>query len=143
MMGAGIAFVSAKAGIEVVLLDTSQENAERGKAYSEGLLNKAIERGRSTPRKSAALLSLITPTTSYHDLHGCDLVIEAVFEKQGPEGGRHRQDRSRVPESCIFASNTSTLPITGLAEASSARTVHRPALLLTGRQDAAGGNHPG
>jgi len=118
MMGAGIAFVSARAGIEVVLLDTSQENAEKGKAYSEGLLNKAIERGRSTPEKAAVLLSLITPTTSYHDLHGCDLVIEAVFENKDLKAKVTTMTEAVIPESCIFASNTSTLPITGLAEAS-------------------------
>jgi 3-hydroxyacyl-CoA dehydrogenase/enoyl-CoA hydratase/3-hydroxybutyryl-CoA epimerase len=118
MMGAGIAFVSAKAGMEVVLLDTSQENAEKGKAYSEGLLKKAIERGRSTPEKAAILLNLITPTTSYHDLQGCDLVIEAVFENQDLKAKVTALTEAVVPESCVFASNTSTLPITGLAKAS-------------------------
>jgi 3-hydroxyacyl-CoA dehydrogenase/enoyl-CoA hydratase/3-hydroxybutyryl-CoA epimerase len=118
MMGAGIAFVSAKAGMEVVLLDTSQENAERGKAYSEGLLRKAIERGRSTPEKAEALLGLIKPTTSYHDLMGCDLVIEAVFESRELKANVTRQTEAVIPETSIFASNTSTLPITGLAEAS-------------------------
>ncbi|MFC1690085.1 3-hydroxyacyl-CoA dehydrogenase NAD-binding domain-containing protein [Pseudomonadota bacterium] len=118
MMGAGIAYVSAKAGMEVVLLDTSQENAEKGKAYSEGLLNKAIERGRSTPEKAAVLLNLITPTTSYHDLQGCDLVIEAVFESKDLKAKVTAMTEAVVPENCIFASNTSTLPITGLAEAS-------------------------
>ena len=117
MMGAGIAFVSAKAGIEVVLLDTSPENAERGKAYSEGLLNKAVERGRSTAEKAAALLGLITPTASYHDLQGCDLVIEAVFESMDLKADVTQKTEAVVPESCIFASNTSTLPITGLAKA--------------------------
>jgi 3-hydroxyacyl-CoA dehydrogenase/enoyl-CoA hydratase/3-hydroxybutyryl-CoA epimerase len=118
MMGAGIAYVSAKAGIEVVLLDTSLENAERGKAYSEGLLKKAIERGRSTEEKAAALLGLIKPTTDYADLEGCDLVIEAVFESQQLKADVTAKTEAVVPESCIFASNTSTLPITGLAEAS-------------------------
>ena len=118
MMGAGIAFVSAKAGMEVVLLDTSQENAERGKAYSEGLLKKAIERGRSSESKAAALLGLIKPTTNYHDLAGCDLVIEAVFESRELKADVTRKTEAVVPERCIFASNTSTLPITGLAKAS-------------------------
>jgi 3-hydroxyacyl-CoA dehydrogenase/enoyl-CoA hydratase/3-hydroxybutyryl-CoA epimerase len=118
MMGAGIAYVSAKAGMEVILLDTSQENAERGKSYSQGLLNKAIERGRSTDEKAAALLRLITPTTSYQDLQGCDLVIEAVFENQALKAEVTAKTEAMVPESCIFASNTSTLPITGLAAAS-------------------------
>ena len=118
MMGAGIAFVSAKAGMQVILLDTAQENAERGKAYSEGLLKKAIERGRSTEEKAAALLSLITPTTSYHDLQGCDLIIEAVFESKALKADVTAKTEAVVPENCVFASNTSTLPITGLAEAS-------------------------
>jgi len=118
MMGAGIAFVSAKVGIEVVLLDTAQENAERGKAYSESLLKKAIERGRSTEEKAAALLGLITPTTNYHDLQGCDLIIEAVFESKALKADVTAKTEAVVPESCVFASNTSTLPITGLAEAS-------------------------
>jgi 3-hydroxyacyl-CoA dehydrogenase/enoyl-CoA hydratase/3-hydroxybutyryl-CoA epimerase len=118
MMGAGIAYVSAQAGIEVVLLDTSQENAEKGKAYSEGLLRKAIERGRSSEEKAAALLGLIKPTTNYHDLAGCDLVIEAVFESVKIKADVTAKTEAVVPERCIFASNTSTLPITGLAKAS-------------------------
>jgi len=118
MMGAGIAYVSAKVGIEVVLLDTSMENAERGKSYSEGLLKKAIERGRSTEEKAAALLGLITPTTNYHDLHGCDLVIEAVFESKALKADVTAKTEAVIPETSVFASNTSTLPISGLAEAS-------------------------
>jgi len=118
MMGAGIAYVSAKAGIEVVLLDTSLEDAERGKGYSKGLLNKAIERGRSTREKADALLGLISPTTDYGDLEGCDLVIEAVFESMDLKADVTQKTEAVVPENCIFASNTSTLPITGLAEAS-------------------------
>jgi 3-hydroxyacyl-CoA dehydrogenase/enoyl-CoA hydratase/3-hydroxybutyryl-CoA epimerase len=118
MMGAGIAHVSARAGMEVVLLDTSLENAERGKGYSEGLLRKATERGYSTGEKAAALLRRIHPTTSYHDLQGCDLVIEAVFESMELKADVTRKTEAVVPETCIFASNTSTLPITGLAKAS-------------------------
>ena len=118
MMGAGIAYVSARAGMEVILLDTSLENAERGKGYSESLLKKAIERGRSTEEKAAALLGLIRPTTSYHDLQGCDLVIEAVFESRELKADVTRKTEAVVPQHCVFASNTSTLPITGLAEAS-------------------------
>jgi 3-hydroxyacyl-CoA dehydrogenase/enoyl-CoA hydratase/3-hydroxybutyryl-CoA epimerase len=118
MMGAGIAYVSAQAGIEVVLLDTSQENAEKGKAYSEGLLRKAIERGKTTEDKAAALLGLIKPTTNYHDLAACDLVIEAVFESVKIKADVTAKTEAVVPESCIFASNTSTLPITGLAKSS-------------------------
>jgi 3-hydroxyacyl-CoA dehydrogenase/enoyl-CoA hydratase/3-hydroxybutyryl-CoA epimerase len=118
MMGAGIAYVSARAGMEVVLLDTDQENAERGKGYSEGLLRKAIERGKTTQEKADALLGQITPTTNFHDLSGCDLVIEAVFENPQIKADVTAKTEAVVPENCIFASNTSTLPITGLAEAS-------------------------
>jgi 3-hydroxyacyl-CoA dehydrogenase / enoyl-CoA hydratase / 3-hydroxybutyryl-CoA epimerase len=118
MMGAGIAYVSAQTGIEVVLLDTSQDHAEKGKAYSEGLLKKAIERGHSTEGQAVALLGLIKPTTNYHDLAGCDLVIEAVFESVQIKADVTAKTEAVVPERCIFASNTSTLPITGLAEAS-------------------------
>jgi len=118
MMGAGIAYVSARAGMEVILLDTSIDNAEHGKAYSEGLLKKAIARGYSTEAKAEALLGLIRPTTDYDDLEGCDLVIEAVFESTELKADVTAKTEAVVPESCIFASNTSTLPITGLAEAS-------------------------
>jgi 3-hydroxyacyl-CoA dehydrogenase/enoyl-CoA hydratase/3-hydroxybutyryl-CoA epimerase len=118
MMGAGIAYVSAKVGIEVVLLDTSIENAEKGKAYSTGLLDKAIARGRSTEAKRDALLSLITPTTSYDDLQGCDLVIEAVFESREIKAVCTQKSEAVIPATAVYASNTSTLPITGLAQAS-------------------------
>ena len=119
MMGAGIAYVSAKAGIPVVLLDTSQEAAERGKAYSQGLLDKAVKRGRSTAEKRDALLALITPTTRYEDLQGCDLVIEAVFEDRAVKAEVTKQAEGQMLASGVFASNTSTLPISGLAQASS------------------------
>lgn len=118
MMGAGIAYVSAKAGIEVVLLDTTQENAERGKQYSQDLLDKAIARGRGTPEQRDALLSRITPTASYEDLAGCDLVIEAVFEDREIKAETTRKAEAVIGADAVFASNTSTLPITGLAKAS-------------------------
>ncbi|NNK99294.1 MAG: 3-hydroxyacyl-CoA dehydrogenase [Xanthomonadales bacterium] len=118
MMGAGIAYVSARAGMQVVLLDTDLAGAERGKAYSEGLLGKAIKRGYSTQEKADALLSRIHPTTDYADLEGCELVIEAVFENREIKAGVTAKTEAVIPETAIFASNTSTLPITGLAEAS-------------------------
>ncbi|WP_284614483.1 3-hydroxyacyl-CoA dehydrogenase NAD-binding domain-containing protein [Aquabacterium humicola] len=118
MMGAGIAYVSAKAGIDVVLLDTSQEAAERGKAYSQGLLDKAVKKGRSTAEKRDALLAKILPTTRYEDLAGCDLVIEAVFEDRAIKADVTKQAESQIGAGAVFASNTSTLPITGLAQAS-------------------------
>ncbi len=118
MMGAGIAYVSAKAGMEVILLDTAIENAEKGKAYSQGLLDKAISRGRSTPAKRDALLARITPTTRYEDLQGCDLVIEAVFEDRGIKAACTQKTEAVIAADVVYASNTSTLPITGLAKAS-------------------------
>ena len=118
MMGAGIAYVSAKVGLEVVLLDTSLEAAERGKAYSQGLLDKAVKKGRSTPEKRDALLARITPTTRYAALQGCDLVIEAVFEDRAIKADVTRQAEAQLATTSVFASNTSTLPITGLAQAS-------------------------
>jgi 3-hydroxyacyl-CoA dehydrogenase/enoyl-CoA hydratase/3-hydroxybutyryl-CoA epimerase len=119
MMGAGIAYVSAKVGIDVVLLDTTIENAEKGKGYSQGLLDKAISRGRSTADKRDALLAHIQPTTSYEDLHGCDLVIEAVFEDRGIKAVCTQKSEAIIAADAVYASNTSTLPITGLATASS------------------------
>jgi len=118
MMGAGIAYVSAKAGIEVVLLDTDQANAEQGKAYSQGLLDKAISRGRGTAEKRDQLLARIHPTTRYEDLAGCDLVIEAVFEDRAIKAECTRKAEAVIAADAVFSSNTSTLPITGLAEAS-------------------------
>ncbi|WAI87590.1 Fatty acid oxidation complex subunit alpha [Psychrobacter sp. SC65A.3] len=118
MMGAGIAYVSAKAGMEVVLLDTAIEGAEKGKNYSAKLLDKAISRGRSTEEKKQALLDLIKTTTSYDDLEGCDLIIEAVFEDVDIKAECTRNAEAVIPEDAVYASNTSTLPITELAKAS-------------------------
>jgi len=118
MMGAGIAYVSAKVGIEVVLLDTTQEAAEKGKAYSHGLMDKALKKGRTTQEKMDKLLALITPTTSYEKLAGCDLVVEAVFEDRNIKADVTRKSEAVIAADAVFASNTSTLPITGLATAS-------------------------
>jgi 3-hydroxyacyl-CoA dehydrogenase/enoyl-CoA hydratase/3-hydroxybutyryl-CoA epimerase len=118
MMGAGIAYVSAKAGIRVVLLDSTLEAAERGKGYSQGLLDKAVKRGRSTPEKRDALLARITPSADVAALAGCDLVIEAVFEDRAVKADVTRQAQAVLGADVVFASNTSTLPITGLAQAS-------------------------
>ena len=118
MMGAGIAYVSAAAGLDVVLIDSTDESATRGKGYSEKLLDGAIAKGRSTPDKKAALLARITPTTSYEGLADCDLVIEAVFEDRGIKADVTKKAEAKLPINAIFGSNTSTLPITGLAEAS-------------------------
>jgi 3-hydroxyacyl-CoA dehydrogenase/enoyl-CoA hydratase/3-hydroxybutyryl-CoA epimerase len=118
MMGAGIAYVSARAGIDVVLLDTTREAAERGKAYSQGLLDKALKKGRSTAEKRDALLARIKPTTDYAALAGCDLVIEAVFEDRAIKADVTKKAEAQLAQGAVFASNTSTLPITGLAQAS-------------------------
>ena len=118
MMGAGIAYVSAKVGIEVVLLDRSIESADKGKIYSSNLLDKAISRGRLTEAKKQALLDLIKTTTSYDDLQGCDLIIEAVFEDVDIKAKCTQKSEAIIPETAIYASNTSTLPITELARAS-------------------------
>jgi 3-hydroxyacyl-CoA dehydrogenase/enoyl-CoA hydratase/3-hydroxybutyryl-CoA epimerase len=118
MMGAGIAYVSAKAGIDVVLLDTTIENADKGKTYSENLLNKAIAKGRSNDSKKQSLLDKIQTTTDYADLADCDLVIEAVFEDRDIKAKCTQQTEAVTASDAIFASNTSTLPITGLAKAS-------------------------
>jgi 3-hydroxyacyl-CoA dehydrogenase/enoyl-CoA hydratase/3-hydroxybutyryl-CoA epimerase len=118
MMGAGIAYTAAKAGLEVVLIDTTQEGAERGKAYSQDLLDAALKKGRSTPEKRDALLALITPSTDFSRLAGCDLVIEAVFEDRAVKADVTARAEAVMGASAVFASNTSTLPITGLAQAS-------------------------
>ena len=118
MMGAGIAYVSAKVGIEVVLLDKNLESANKGKAYSTNLLDKAISRGRSSEDKKQALLELINTTTSYDDLQECDLIIEAVFEDVDIKAKCTRKAEAVIPATAVYASNTSTLPITELAKAS-------------------------
>ncbi|MBU2958100.1 3-hydroxyacyl-CoA dehydrogenase NAD-binding domain-containing protein [Paracoccus sp. 1_MG-2023] len=119
MMGAGIAYVSAMAGIEVVLIDAAQASADKGKAYSEGLLDKAISRRKSTEEKKAEVLSRITATTDYDALQGCDLIVEAVFEDPSVKAEVTKKAEAVIPEDAIFATNTSTLPISDLARASS------------------------
>lgn len=118
MMGAGIAYSTAIKGIPVVLKDVSVENAEKGKAYSQKLLDKRVSQGRMTAEKRDQVLSLITATASAQDLQGCDLIIEAVFENQELKAKVTQEAEQYLAESGIFASNTSTLPITGLATAS-------------------------
>jgi 3-hydroxyacyl-CoA dehydrogenase/enoyl-CoA hydratase/3-hydroxybutyryl-CoA epimerase len=115
-MGAGIAYVTAKAGIPVVLLDRDMESAEKGKAHSDGLISKAMQKGRATAEDKEKLLSLITPTTDYADLDGCDLVVEAVFEDSEVKKGATENAEAVLKPSGVFASNTSTIPITSLAK---------------------------
>ena len=115
MMGAGIAYVSAKAGFDVVLKDVSIEAAEKGKGYSEGLEAKALKRGKTTEEKSKALLDRITPTADAADFAGVDFVIEAVFESQELKHKVFQEIEDIVEPNALLGSNTSTLPITGLA----------------------------
>ncbi|GEN09166.1 3-hydroxyacyl-CoA dehydrogenase / enoyl-CoA hydratase / 3-hydroxybutyryl-CoA epimerase [Myxococcus fulvus] len=116
MMGAGIAYVCAKAGIEVVLKDVSVASAEKGKQYSVKLVEKALEKGKTTKEKGDALLARITPTQDAAALKGCDLVIEAVFEGVELKHKVFQEVQDVVAPDAVLASNTSTLPITLLAE---------------------------
>jgi 3-hydroxyacyl-CoA dehydrogenase / enoyl-CoA hydratase / 3-hydroxybutyryl-CoA epimerase len=116
MMGAAISYVCAKAGIEVVLKDVSLEAAEKGKAYSQGLLEKAISRGRSTQEKADALLARITATDDPAAAAGADLVIEAVFEDPAVKAQVFAEIEPHLAPGALLGSNTSTLPITELAE---------------------------
>jgi len=125
MMGAGIGYACARAGMAVVLKDVSLDAAERGKAYSAGLLEKAIARGRSTPEQRDELLARITPTEKTADLAGCDLVIEAVFEDPALKKQVLAEIQDVVAPDALLCSNTSTLPITDLASG-----VSRPADFL-------------
>lgn len=117
MMGAGIAHVSAVAGIDVVLLDSTIEVAEKGKAYAAAVLKKEVDRKRRTQDAADAILARISPTTDYAALTGVDLVIEAVFEDTNIKADVTRKAAVVIPTTTPFASNTSTLPISGLAEA--------------------------
>ncbi|WP_323754514.1 3-hydroxyacyl-CoA dehydrogenase NAD-binding domain-containing protein [Marinobacter sp.] len=118
MMGAGIAYSTATRGVEVVLKDVSVENAEKGKSYSEKLLAKKVSRGRMTEAEKDAVLSRITATDSADDLENCDLIIEAVFEDSGLKAKVTREAEPKMAANGIFASNTSTIPISQLADAS-------------------------
>jgi 3-hydroxyacyl-CoA dehydrogenase/enoyl-CoA hydratase/3-hydroxybutyryl-CoA epimerase len=116
MMGAGIAYVSARNGIEVILKDVSVEAAEKGKDYSRKLLDKAVSAGKLTEAKRDEVLNLITPTDDVGDVAGCDLVVEAVFENVGLKHAVFGEIESVVAPDALLGSNTSTLPITSLAE---------------------------
>ena len=118
MMGAGIAHVAAAAGIDVVLLDQSIEAANKGKAHSEALLDKDVSRKRKTAEDKDAILSRITPSADVADLAGADLIVEAVFEDLSVKAEITKKVEAVIGDDCIFASNTSTLPISELAKAS-------------------------
>jgi 3-hydroxyacyl-CoA dehydrogenase/enoyl-CoA hydratase/3-hydroxybutyryl-CoA epimerase len=122
MMGAGIAYACARSGMQVVLKDVSLEAAERGKGYTAKLNAKGVERGKLTQEKADELLGRITPTASPEDLAGCDLVIEAVFEDPSLKAKVFAEIAPYVADDALLCSNTSTLPITELAEG-----VDRPA----------------
>ena len=117
MMGAGIAYVSAVAGMEVVLKDISMEAAEKGKAYSEGLLKKSVSKGKMSKEKAEEVLNRIKATDK-PEFENCDLIIEAVFEDRALKAKVTQEAESAMLSDGTFASNTSTLPITGLAKAS-------------------------
>ena len=118
VMGAGIAYVSAQAGIDVTLIDTTEERANGGREHSSKLLDREISRGRATAERKAEVLSLIHPSTPFSDLKDVDLVIEAVFEDRAVKADVTRKAEAAMRADAIFGSNTSTLPITGLAEVS-------------------------
>ncbi|WP_104510339.1 3-hydroxyacyl-CoA dehydrogenase NAD-binding domain-containing protein [Acinetobacter indicus] len=118
MMGAGIAYAAAIKGIVVILKDVAVENAEKGKAYSQKLLDKKVAQGRMTAEKRDQILARITPTASTADLAGCDLIIEAVFENQQLKAQVTQEAEGYLTADGVMASNTSTLPISGLAQAS-------------------------
>jgi 3-hydroxyacyl-CoA dehydrogenase/enoyl-CoA hydratase/3-hydroxybutyryl-CoA epimerase len=118
MMGSGIALVSARAGMNVVLLDSTDEQAAKGKEYTEKFLEKRVARKKMSSDDAAAMLDRIKVTTDYNDLESCELIIEAVFEDREIKAGVTQATEAVIAESAIFASNTSTLPISGLAEAS-------------------------
>ena len=117
-MGAGVAYVSASAGLDVVLIDRDQEAADKGKAHSEKLISNQIAKGRAKSADRDALLARIHPSADYADLKGCDLVVEAVFEDRGVKREATEKAQAALGADVIFASNTSTLPITSLAETS-------------------------
>ena len=119
MMGAGIALVSAQAGIDVVLIDQTQESAENGKNFAANHLNKGIKLGKTSQDQKESILSKILPTTNLKALSEADLIIEAVFEDPKVKSDITKEVERAISTECIFASNTSTLPINDLAKASS------------------------
>lgn len=118
MMGAGIAFVSARAGIDVVLLDRDQAAADTGVDTITGILEEGVKRKKVTPEKKEEILGRVTATPDYNALTGCDLIVEAVFEDPGIKAEVTQAAEAQLDPSAVFATNTSTLPITELAKAS-------------------------
>lgn len=116
MMGAGIAYTAAQSGLEVVLLDTTVEAASKGKGYSAALLEGSVKKGRMSTDKAETILRLITPTANYNDLAECDFIIEAVFEDRAVKAEVLKKIEAVIPNTTVIATNTSTLPVTSLAE---------------------------
>ena len=116
LMGSGIAHVTAKAGLEVVSLDRTDEEAQKSVAYTKKILDKRVSRGRMTQEKADEFLARIKPTSDYNDLKDVDLIIEAVFERPDVKADVIKKTEAVIGEDVIFASNTSTLPIGGLAK---------------------------
>ncbi len=114
LMGAGIGYESAKAGLDVVLVDVSQESADKGKAYSQRLVDRAVQKGRMAPEAAAELMGRLHPTTDFAALEGCDLVVEAVFENVEIKADVTKKAEAVVGADTVFGSNTSTLPISDL-----------------------------
>ncbi len=114
LMGAGIAYESARAGLDVVLVDVTQEAADKGKAYGQRLVERAVSKGRMAPEKAEALMARLHPTTNFADLEGCDLIVEAVFENVETKAEVTKKAEAVVGADTVFGSNTSTLPITEL-----------------------------
>src|SRR5215467_6446115 len=119
LMGSGIATVSVQAGLDIVLIDRDQAAADKGKAHIAGELDKLVKRGRLDQAKRDALLAKVTATPDFGALKDVDLVVEAVFENREVKAEATKKAEASLPKGAVFASNTSTLPITGLAEASS------------------------
>lgn len=117
-MGAGVAYVSAMSGVEVSLIDVDQDAADKGKAFAQAELAKRVSRNKMTQEKADAILARITPTTDYGVMKQVDLVVEAVFESRELKAKITKMAEEVMPKDAIFGSNTSTLPISGLAEAS-------------------------
>ncbi len=115
-MGASVGFVSAQAGIEVVLIDRDQESADKGKGHAKAAIDALIAKGRAKEADRDVLLSRITATADFNALKDCDLVIEAVFEDRKVKAETYAKAQPLLKEGAIFASNTSTLPINSLAE---------------------------
>jgi 3-hydroxyacyl-CoA dehydrogenase / enoyl-CoA hydratase / 3-hydroxybutyryl-CoA epimerase len=115
-MGASVGYVSARAGIDVVLIDRDQESADKGKAHAKGMIDDLIKKGRAKPAEAETVLGRIHATPDYNALKDCDLIIEAVFEDRKVKAETYGKAQPLLKDGAIFASNTSTLPINSLAE---------------------------